>query len=207
MKGDGNPRDLRPGRRVRIDRMAESLAMPIPMHGPAPSASGKGIGSGRVFVTSAVLAVLVLWVSLYLVFRQWRYRYRERAAFGARYVASAIDPLALVVPAAELPGAVCAAGCAGASALTSAVISSDTNLAAWYQAIEETHAMLVTVTAANVLDRPQMRELQGQIAARVARARPETARAVLAEVWNDLEDKAGPIVRGRHPRPALLPPR
>jgi hypothetical protein len=65
--------------------------------------------------------------------------------------------------------------------------------------------MLVTLTAANVLDRPQMDALRARLAARVAAARPATARAALAAVWDEAEDQAGHVI-DRHPRPGLLPP-
>jgi hypothetical protein len=202
MNGNGNPGDDQPGHRARVDRLAENRASST-----AQAPNEERTTSGRVLVTAAVLVVLVLWGSLYVAFRQWRWRYGQRAAFGARYVATAIDALAEVVPAGELPQGVLAAGCAGASALIAAAAPCDVSPAAWRQAIDETHTMLITVTAANVLDLSQMQVLQSQIASRVAGARPETARAALAALWDDLENHAGPIVLGRHPRPTLLPPR
>jgi hypothetical protein len=133
-------------------------------------------------VTLAVLGMLVLAGLLALVFRDWRARYRERAAFGARQVAAAIDPLAQVVPPGIAPEA-------------------------WRQAVAETHAMLVTLTASNLLDLAQMQALRAEVLARVARARPESARDELAGLWDDIADRAEPVVGTRHPRPKLLPPR
>jgi hypothetical protein len=180
--GDGR------GGRVRRDRTGLSKT------GSDPVDDGDGGYSGRVFVTAAVVGVLVLWGGLNLAFRQWRAGYRERADYGVEHVANAIDPLARVVPAGEAsPGA----GGAGAKAAKSA----------WEQAVAETHAMLVTLTAANLLDRAQMDDLGGRIAARVAAARPETAIADLAAVWDEAEDRAGPVIDRRHQRPALLPPK
>lgn len=143
---------------------------------------GAGPHSGRAFVTAWVVTVLVLWGSLNLAFRHWRSGYRERAAFGARVAAAAIDPMAGVVPAGESPDA-------------------------WRRAVAETHAMLVTLTASNVLDVPRMRALGDRVSVRVARSRPETARAELASLWDEVESQAGPIILSRHPRPALLAPR
>jgi hypothetical protein len=157
-------------------------------------------------VTAAVLTVLVLWGSLYLAFRHWRSRYRERADFGKRYVAAAVDPLAAVVPAGERPAAVRAAGCAGAAAIAAAASPLDVSPGDWRRAVAETHELLVALTAANVLDLEQMRALSGRVSACAARARPETARADLAALWDEVEPRAGPIVRARHPRPDLLPP-
>jgi len=207
MDGKGDPGGVRPGRRVRFDRSQGGEAMPM----PAPEAAGAGGGaagwaSGRRFVTAAVLAVLVLWGSLYLTFRHWRSGYRERQAFGARHVAAAVDPLASVVPAGECPPAVRAAGCAGAAALASAAPTTDTPPAAWRRAVAETHAMLVTLTAANLLDLDQMDALRRRVAALASGARPATSRAGLAALWDELEAQAGPVVLARHTRPSLLPP-
>jgi hypothetical protein len=207
MNGSSSWGDGQPGRRVRIDRLDEGGTLPLSTPGVAAvSAKEERTTSGRVLVTSAVLVVLVLWGSLYLAFRQWRSRYQERAAFGARYVAAAIDPLAEVVPAGEIPAGIRVAACTGASTLITAMLPSDVSPDTWRQAVDETHTMLVTVTAANILDLSQMRALRCQIASRVAGARPETSRATLAALWDDLEDQAGPIVLSRHARPALLPP-
>lgn len=167
----------RPTRRLRIDEFAPSR--PIAARREAHARSGRRI------VVTAVLVLLVVWGALALAFRGWRTRYRERAAFGATQVATAIDPLASVVPDGVDPQA-------------------------WRQAVADTHAMLVTVTASNLLDRTQMRALRAEIAARASRGlnQPKTARAELAGLWNDLADRAAPLLReDRHPRPKLLPPR
>ena len=60
--------------------------------------------SGRRFVIVAVIAVLVVWGLLYLVFREWRARYRVRAAYGASQVVPAIDALRRGRPARRRPG-------------------------------------------------------------------------------------------------------
>ncbi|HMB05158.1 MAG TPA: hypothetical protein VKP69_15645 [Isosphaeraceae bacterium] len=172
---NGN-RGPQPARRLRFDGQVRP-------HHVEGSGSGAPTGhSGRRFVTLAVLGVLVLWGVLTLVFRDWRARYRARAAFGATQVATAIDPLAEVVPPGIAPDA-------------------------WRRAVAETHAMLVTLTASNLLDLAQMRALRGEVLARVARARPETARDELAGLWDGLSDRAEPVLGTRHPRPKLLPPR
>src|SRR5262249_53332237 len=49
--------------------------------------------SGRRFVITAALVVLVISGTLALAFRDWRARYRERAAFGASQVVPAIQPM------------------------------------------------------------------------------------------------------------------
>jgi hypothetical protein len=159
-------------RRLRLDRVVEARSGE-----PPATASGR---SGRALVIGAVLGVGLLWGVLSLAFSGWRGRYHERAAFGAREVAPAIDPLADVVP----PGVA---------------------LHDWRQAVARTHAMLVALTAANLLDRPRMEALRDELRARVARARPETARGELARIWADLKRRAGPILNdARHPPPKLL---
>ena len=135
--------------------------------------------SGRRVVIVGVLLVLVTWGGLYLAFRDWRARYRARALYGATHVATAIDPMAATVPAGVPPEA-------------------------WRDAVSGTHAMLVTVTASNLLDMAALRSLRAEVAARVARACPETALSELAGLWDDLQARAGPVL-DRHPRPKLLP--
>jgi hypothetical protein len=135
--------------------------------------------SGRRAVIGGVLAILIVAGGLATVFRDWRARYRERADFGAGQVATAIDALSGVVPP-------------------------DVPRDAWRRAVADTHAMLVTLTASNMLDLDQMRSLRDEIATRVARTRPETARDGLAALWDDLADRAGPILAKHHPRPGLL---
>ena len=158
-------------RRLRIDATAGGMS---------PSSDVPPGRSGRHVVIVGVLLVLVTWGGLYLAFRDWRARYRERALYGATHVATAIDPMVAEVPAGVPPEA-------------------------WRDAVSETHAMLVTVTASNLLDMAALRSLRGDVAARVARARPETALSELAGLWDDLHDRAGPLL-DRHPRPELLPP-
>jgi hypothetical protein len=145
--------------------------------------------SGRRFVTLAVIAVLIVWASLYLVFREWRARYRVRAAYGATQVAPAIDAFADRAP----PGV---------------------EATRWRDAVERTHAMLVTVTASNLLGLDEMKQLRAEIerAAGRAGARRESAVAELAAVWDDMSERGEFLMRDtrsltgdRHPRPGILP--
>ncbi len=176
-------------RRFRFDDMASTV-----VHPPA-SASGSGdLGphhSGRRLVLVAGAAILVLWGALYLVFHAWRVRYRTRTSFGVTQVAPVIDPLAEIIP----PGV---------------------SAGAWQEAVRETHAMLVSVLSANLLDLQQMQLLRDELKQTVEQARlhPETARDELASVWTAMADRAEFVLQegtsGRrkgHPRPAILPPR
>jgi hypothetical protein len=176
-------------RRFRFDDLASTVVqLPTP-------ASGSGDvmphHSGRRLVLVAGAAILVLWGALYLVFLEWRARYRTRTSFGVTQVAPVIDALAEIIP----PGV-------GAGA--------------WKEAVRETHAMLVSVMSANLLDVQQMQLLRDELKQTVERARlhPETARDELASVWTAMADRAEFVLQegtsGRHkghPRPAILPPR
>ena len=174
------------GRRHRFDNFSCSTAAIL-----SPSASRLSSYSGRLLVLGAGLVILILWGSLYLVFRDWRARYQARAAFGETQVAPVIDFLAQIVPQ-------------GMDAET------------WRRAVQQTHDMLVTVTSANLLDLEQMKVLRDELRQAVARANahPETSRDELAGVWNAMADRAEFVLqegssgrRKNHPRPATLPPR
>jgi hypothetical protein len=187
----GSHRD--PIRRVRFDDLPSIMAQALTR---APGWQGAAVAmpwlprshSGRRFVIIAVLAVLVIWGVLYLVFRDWRTHYRERAAYGASQVAPAIDPLAAIVPP-------------------------DVDPLAWRDAVARTHDLLLTVTASNLLTLDEMRALRAELDQAVARARahPKTARNELAGVWDTMTARAGFVLKDerapggdRHPRPAII---
>ncbi len=136
--------------------------------------------SGRRTVVALVLTVLALWLGLDLAFRGWKARYDALARFGASKVAPANDPLAELIPP-------------------------DISPIDWRAAssLADTHAMLLALTGAGVLDRSQMDQLRQDVADQVARARPETALKTLADLWDDLERKAGPVIA---PGPDPYPP-
>ena len=161
--------------------------------------------SGRVFVVSVVVAVVLAWGALQVTFRLWRSAYRARAAYGASKMAGAIGPLAEVRPRDVASPGARAVGLAGAAALA-CVAEPRVDPAAWRGAVEETRAMLETLTASNALDVAAMDALAGRVSAMVARAiaRPETARAELADLWDEVEAGAGPVVVLHHARPAIL---
>ncbi|WP_422928145.1 hypothetical protein [Singulisphaera sp. PoT] len=138
--------------------------------------------SGRHFVVGAGVVFLLICGVLSLAFRDWRSHYDRRARFGIQVVAPAIDPLGKVVAQGVAP-------------------------AAWQRAVDDTHAMLATLTSSNLVDLAGLQALHDEIDARVARSRPETALAELSSLWDDLSDRAEPVIAVRHPRPKILLPR
>jgi hypothetical protein len=145
--------------------------------------------SGRRLVVIGVIALLVVWGALYLVFREWRARYYARVAYGVNQVAPAIAAFLDIAP----PGV---------------------EHTRWQYAVTRTHAMLVDVTASNLLGLGEMRDLRAELDRAVARARkhPETAVAELAAIWDDTSERAEFLLRDtrsvtgdRHPRPEILP--
>ncbi len=168
------------------DRRGNGHWRPDPGGGRGVRANGGY--SGRRFLLLAGLLFLALWTLLFLGFRRWRFHYRERADYGLKQVAPAIDGLLDVAPAE--PG-----------------LSPD----AWKDAVRDTHAMLDTVVGANLLDLDRMKELRGELESLVARskAHPETALAELASLWDRMADRAEFLLaeKERHPRPKILPPR
>jgi hypothetical protein len=183
-----------PSRTLRFDDYGATPRETGPGHrrsdGLITAEAGSG-HSGRRFVVVAVVVVLCTWGGLYLAFQRWRASYRERAAYGASHVVSAIDPLKEVAPPGVDP-------------------------VVWRKAVDETHAMLLTVVGSNLLDLDDMKKLRLELDQFVARvqAHPETAQTELAAIWDTLADRAEFLfqdskdpTRDRHVRPKILPPR
>jgi hypothetical protein len=183
-----------PPRRLRFDDFVSTLIgkdRESRHFGPSRiSELGQG-HSGRRFVVVAVVVVLLTWGGLYLAFERWRAQYRERVAYGASHVVSAVDPLKEVTPP-------------------------DVDPAVWRDTVDKTHAMLMTVVASNLLDRGDMDKLRVELDQFVtrARARPETAKNELAAIWNEMADRAEFLfqdsraaTQDRHARPKILPAR
>jgi hypothetical protein len=178
-----------PTRRVRFDEVS-SIARRHNVFSRMSRAGKLAAGhSGTRLVIVAGFTVLVIWGALNVVFRDWRARYRERAAYGRAAVVPAIDPLAEVAP----PGV---------------------DAVAWHEAVRETRSMLTTVTGSNLLGIDEMRALRSEIDRIVGRAldRPETAVRELAGLWDSIGERAEFLFTDsrsqsgeRHPRPAILP--
>jgi hypothetical protein len=190
-----HPGHRNPTRRLRFDNLAAIVTRDTA--GPNPgrateTAEVLSLGhSGRRFVLVAGITVLLIWGGLYLIFREWRAKYRQRAAYGLTQVVPAIDPLAEITPPSL-------------------------DQIAWRDAVHQTHTMLVTVVSSNLLDVAAMRRLGDELDQAVARARahPETALDELAAIWNVQADRAEFLFKDsrsasgdRHPRPRILPPR
>jgi hypothetical protein len=189
---NGQPHQFRdPVRRLRFD----DLSVFAVRHSPS---SGSRFGSprwrrpshsGRRLVVVAGIVVVVLSGALNLTFRDWKARYRARAAYGAFEVVPAIDRLAAIAPA-------------------------NLGTSAWRDAVRETRSMLTTVISSNLLDIQEMRDLRTELDQIVGRAiaRPETAPRELADVWNVIGERGEFLLKDsrsqsgeRHPRPRILP--
>src|ERR1700722_5087492 len=101
------------------------MAAHVVRHSPGPDANGPRASpsrgrSGRLLVLGAGVTLLLIWGTLFLVFRDWRARYRERAVYGATQVVPAIDRLRSILPP-------------------------DVDPALWRDAVDQTRAMLTTV--------------------------------------------------------------
>ena len=140
-----------------------------------PSENEKVLGparSGRRFVIGAIVVIAALWGTLFLVFREWRTHHRDLAAFGASEVAPLVDPLADRVPP---------------------------NVAAkrWRRAVADTHDMLVAATASGTINRPEMEHLRDDLRSRFAKTTPDTAISDLSQLWDEMQERVGPILTGR----------
>ena len=182
--------DRGPARRVRIDDLAAIVLRNSP--GPTGTTTREALEgghSGRWFVLVAGMTVLLIWGTLYLFFRDWRARYRERALYGKTHVVPTIEPLRPLLPPKVDP-------------------------VAWREAVDETRAMLVTVTGSNLVDVKAMDALRIELSQHVRRAVGQPSKAVeeLAEIWNEVADRGEFLFRDsrslsgeRHARPQILP--
>jgi hypothetical protein len=190
-----HPGHRNPTRRLRYDNPTSIVTGDTAGSNPGSATATAEVlprgHSGRRFVLVAGITVLLIWGALYLIFHEWRAKYRERAAYGLTRVVPVIDPLAEIAPPSLDP-------------------------IAWRDAVRQTHAMLVTVTSSNLLDVAEMRQLREELDQAVAQARnhPETALGELAAIWNVQADRAEFLLKDsrsasgdRHPRPKVLPPR
>jgi hypothetical protein len=172
------------------------MAAIVMRNSPGPAANAPGAmfsrgHSGRLLVLGAGVALLLIWGTLFLVFRDWRARYRERALYGATQVIPVIDRLRSIVPP-------------------------DVDPALWRDAVDQTRTMLITVIGSNLLDAQAMDKLRAELDGHVHRAtgRPETAVRELALIWDHVADRGEFLFNDsrslsgiRHPRPKILPPR
>jgi hypothetical protein len=183
-----------PSRRFAADDLVPTLTgkgPDTPGYDFSVMAQGMQGHSGRRFVVVAVIVVLLTWGGLYLAFQRWRENYRERVAYGASHVVSAVDALKEITPP-------------------------DVDPAAWRDTVDKTHAMLLTVVASNLLDLDDLDKLRLELDELVSRVRahPETGKTELAAIWNEMADRAEFLfqdsrdpTRNRHVRPKILPAR
>jgi hypothetical protein len=138
--------------------------------------------SGRWFVVGAVVTIIVLWAALFLIFRDWRARHRELAAFGAREVAALVDPLADLVPPSVDPKQ-------------------------WRKAVVATHGMLEVATGSGTIDRAGLEQLRDKLRTRFAKVTPDSVAGELSTLWDEMQKQVGPILSGNSSRPPFCPAR
>ena len=95
----------------------------------------EGGHSGRRFVLAAGITVLLIWGTLYLFFRDWRAKIPRTGSLWDDAGCPAIEPLRPLMPP-------------------------DVDPVAWRDAVDQTRAMLVTVTSSNLLDVKEMDALR-----------------------------------------------
>lgn len=147
-------------------------------HPPSPGPSR----SGRRFAIAAALGLLAVWGAIGLAFRDWQIQHEAIATYGAHDVATLVDRLKSLHP----PGI---------------------DYLQWVDAVEDTHLMLVRLTASGLFDRQAMLVLHDDIQRRVDGATSDTGQATLAKLWDDMEHKAGPILLRKTQRSAEAPHR
>ena len=138
--------------------------------------------SGRWFVIGAVVTIAVLWGTLFLIFREWRARHRELAAFGASEVAPLVDRLADLVPPKVEPKQ-------------------------WRKAVVATHGMLEVATGSGTIDREGMEQLRDKLRERFAKVTPDSVADELSTLWDEMQKQVGPILSGHPSRPPFCPAR
>ncbi len=136
--------------------------------------------SGRVFVIGAIITLATIWGTLFLVFRDWRARHRELAAFGASEVAPLVDSLADRVPP-------------------------KVEAKLWREAVVATHGMLEAATASGTMDKPGMVKLRDELHERFAKTNSSTAVGELSNLWDEMEKRVGPVLTGQLSRPPFCP--
>lgn len=147
-------------------RSLESQGRPRLGLNPSRRHSNSTIGraiSGRRVVFGAVVALLISWGSLFVLFSIWRSGVEERIAFGKANVVPVMEDLNDISP----PG----------------VSSAD-----WNQAVEETKAMLEEIVGTGRIDRNGLEVLRADLTGRINRARthPEESLTTLAGIWDDM---------------------
>ena len=132
--------------------------------------------SGRRVVLAICVVVLSLWGALTLAMNSWKAAYAAKAEYGRTQIAPLVDPLAKFIP----PGV---------------------DATEWADAVQDTHAMLHALTAANLLEMDGLQALRTDIETRFQNPQPETVRMNLIGLWDELEKKAGPVLNASLPPP------
>lgn len=143
--------------------------------------------SGRRLVSIGVLVILVIWGSIYALFRDWRSKYYARVSTGRAFaeakLAPIVEPLADTIPPGIDPKS-------------------------WEDAIAATSAMLGTLAGSGQMTEIQLEKLASDVSRRIQRSRVETIQADLIELWDDMQ-QGGPasVVSIERPRELIPTPR
>ncbi len=143
--------------------------------------------SGRRLVSIGLLVILVIWGTIYAIFRDWRTKYYARVtagrAFAEAKLAPIVEPLAEKIPPGVDPKA-------------------------WEDAIAATSAMLSTLAGSGQMTEIQLAKLASDVSRRIEQAHVETIQADLIELWDDMQ-QGGPasVVSITRPRELVPTPR
>lgn len=148
----GRPTDSRGRPLLRLDSSRER----------SDSSIGRAI-SGRWVVFGAMVALLIAWGSLSVLFSIWRSGVEERIAFGKANVVPVVGEFNEIPP--------------------TGVSSAD-----WNEAVAETEAMLDEIVGTGRIDRNGLEALGADLSSRVDRARnhPDESLSILAGIWDEM---------------------
>lgn len=134
---------------------------------PSPRKPGGGGASGRIAVAAVLLAIAAVMGAAALFFRGFRAEYARTAGWGLAEVVPLVEGFRPLVPPGFPPEG-------------------------WGEAVDSTRELMRRVVTCGLLDRARQEGLRADLAARLARTGPESARSELVLLWADMLTAAGP---------------
>jgi hypothetical protein len=131
-----------------------------------PSPRRPGV-SGRLAVAGVLLAIAAVMGTVAFFFRGFRAEYARTAEWGLGEVVPLVEGFRPLAPPGTPPEE-------------------------WGAAVDASRELMRRVVTCGLLDRARQEGLRADLAARVARTRPEAARAELILLWADMLTAAGP---------------